>query len=566
MLLQLTIENFALIKNISISFNEGFNILSGETGAGKSILIDAIAYVLGGKFNKDLIRTGENKTFVEAVFTIENQKTKDILEELNIEYDDLIIITRETYQNGKSITKVNNKTVILSIIKKISDAIIDIHGQHNNQSLLNKGSHIHYLDSYGDENLYSKLKEYKKIYEEIKNLDKKIEELSGKEDRERVLEFLKFQIDDINEAKLKLGEEEELKERYNLLSNSEKIAKTLSLTCSTLKGSMENESILDKISYITREIYTIEKHSDKIKLLNERLNEIYYSLEDISREFASISEEIIYDEEELENINSRIYKISSLKKKYGESIESILSYRDKISNQYTEMINAESILKELSIKKLEKVKILKEIGNNITSLRKDIAKKLEEKIIYELKEVGLEKSRFIIEIKELENYNDLGLDDVQFTISTNLGEPLRPLDKIVSGGELSRIMLALKIAFIDKDEIPTVIFDEIDTGISGRIAQAVGEKMYELSIRHQVFCITHLPQIAALSDHHYLIFKKTLDNLTYSNIEKVDLKTKTEEIAKMIGGAEVTQNTKANAKDMIMLADKKKKDIIKIYT
>ncbi|SHE94453.1 DNA repair protein RecN [Clostridium fallax] len=566
MLLQLTIENFALIKNISISFNEGFNILSGETGAGKSILIDAIAYVLGGKFNKDLIRTGENKTFVEAVFTIENQKTKDILEELNIEYDDLIIITRETYQNGKSITKVNNKTVILSIIKKISDAIIDIHGQHNNQSLLNKGSHIHYLDSYGDENLYSKLKEYKKIYEEIKNLDKKIEELSGKEDRERVLEFLKFQIDDINEAKLKLGEEEELKERYNLLSNSEKIAKTLSLTCSTLKGSMENESILDKISYIAREIYTIEKHSDKIKLLNERLNEIYYSLEDISREFASISEEIIYDEEELENINSRIYKISSLKKKYGESIESILSYRDKISNQYTEMINAESILKELSIKKLEKVKILKEIGNNITSLRKNIAKKLEEKIIYELNEVGLEKSRFIIGIKELENYNDLGLDDVQFTISTNLGEPLRPLDKIVSGGELSRIMLALKIAFIDKDEIPTVIFDEIDTGISGRIAQAVGEKMYELSIRHQVFCITHLPQIAALSDHHYLIFKKTLDNLTYSNIEKVDLKTKTEEIAKMIGGAEVTQNTKANAKDMIMLADKKKKDIIKIYT
>ena len=558
MLLELTVENFALIKKVSVSFEKGFNILSGETGAGKSILIDAIVYVLGGKFNKELIRTGEKKTFVEAVFTIENEKTKKALDLLGIEYDDLVIITRETYQNGKSVTKLNNKTVILSILKKVSDTLIDIHGQHNNQSLLDKSSHINFLDSYGDNNLQENLEKYKKIYDEINYIKNKIQEIHGTENRERTLEFLRFQIDDINEANLKIGEEEELKERYNFLSNSEKISKALTSSFNELKNGGANNSILDGLYNITRELSNVENHSEKISNLNERINDIYYNLEDISREIQNLCDDIIFDDNELEDINSRIYKISLLKKKYGESIDKILEYKNKIENQYNEMLNSEEILNKLNFKLKEKESLLLKYGEKITEYRKNISKSLEEKIINELKFIGLEKCKFSIDIKRANTYTERGIDDVSFLISTNPGEPLRALDKIVSGGELSRIMLALKTAFIDKDQIPTVIFDEIDTGISGRIAQAVGEKMYEISTRHQVFCITHLPQIAALSDFHYLVKKIVIENSTFSKVEKINNDSKIQEIAKMLGGAEVTEATKKNAKEMIKLANQKK--------
>ena len=566
MLLELTVENFALIKKVSVSFEKGFNILLGETGAGKSILIDAIVYVLGGKFNKELIRTGEKKTFVEAIFTIENEKTKKTLDSLGIEYDDLVIITRETYQNGKSITKLNNKTVILSILKKVSDTLIDIHGQHNNQSLLDKSSHINFLDSYGDNNLKEDLSEYKKVYDEINKVKNKIQDIQGSENRERTLEFLRFQIDDINEANLKLGEEEELNERYNFLSNSEKISKALNLSYNELKGGGSNNSILDRLYNITRELSNVQNHSEKISTINEKINDVYYTLEDISREIQIFCDDVIFDDNELEDINSRIYKISLLKKKYGKSIKKILDYKDKIENQHNEMLNSEEILNKLNLKLKEKESSLLKHGEKITEHRKIISKKLEEKIISELKFIGLEKCKFLINIKRASSYTEIGIDEVFFLISTNPGEPLRVLDKVVSGGELSRIMLALKTAFIDKDEIPTVIFDEIDTGISGRIAQAVGEKMYEISTRHQVFCITHLPQIAALSDLHYLVKKIVVEDSTFSEVEKINTHLKIEEIAKMLGGEKVTEATKKNAKEMIKLADEKKILISNIYT
>lgn len=563
MLLQLTIENFALIEKLTISFEKEFNILSGETGAGKSILIDAINYVLGSKFNKDLIRTGEMKTFVEAVFDIENEKIKECLDDLNIEYEDLVIISRETFQNGKSIVKVNGKAIILSMLKKLTEKLIDIHGQHQNQTLLDKANHIIYLDSYGEDRINEKVSEYQILFKKTKDLEEKIENLKGNEDREKLLNYLKFQVDDIDEANLKVGEDEELAEKYNLLSHAEKINNSLRIAYNLLNGRSDGESILDNISHVCHELASTEKHLEKIKEINQSLNNIYYSLQDISRDVRNLNEDVVYDEQELEQVNSRIYKISLYKKKYGEKIEDILNYKDELLKQYDELLNSEATIKMLIAEKdilLDRMEVLSE---EIHLIRIDIASQLESRISDELKYVGLEKCTFKIDVMYHSDFNLRGKDEVQYLVSTNPGEPLKSMEKVVSGGELSRIMLALKTVFVDKDKIPTVIFDEIDTGISGRIAQCVAEKMYEISTKHQVFCITHLPQIACMSDCHFLVSKHIHNNKTFSQVKKITEQDKILEIAKMIGGVEVTSSTIENATEMTKLANEKKKNIRK---
>lgn len=563
MLLQLTIENFALIEKLTISFEKEFNILSGETGAGKSILIDAINYVLGSKFNKDLIRTGEMKTFVEAVFDIENEKIKECLDDLNIEYDDIVIISRETFQNGKSIVKVNGKAIILSTLKKLTEKLIDIHGQHQNQTLLDKANHIIYLDSYGEDRISGKVSEYQVLFKKAKDLEEKIENLKGNEDREKLLNYLKFQVDDIDEANLKIGEDEELAEKYNLLSHAEKINNSLRIAYNLLNGRNDGESILDNLSHVCHELASTEKHLEKIKEINQSLNNIYYNLQDISRDVRNLNEDVVYDEQELEQVNSRIYKISLYKKKYGEKIEDILNYKDELLRQYDELLNSEATIKMLIAEKdilLDKMEVLSE---EIHSIRIDIASELENRISDELKYVGLEKCTFKIDVVYHSSFNLRGKDEVQYLVSTNPGEPLKSMEKVVSGGELSRIMLALKTVFVDKDRIPTVIFDEIDTGISGRIAQCVAEKMYEISTKHQVFCITHLPQIACMSDCHFLVSKHINNNKTFTQVKKITEEDKILEIAKMIGGVEVTSSTIENATEMTKLANEKKKNIRK---
>ncbi|MBM7869197.1 DNA repair protein RecN (Recombination protein N) [Clostridium pascui] len=563
MLLQLNIKNFALIEELSISFDNGFNVLSGETGAGKSILIDAINYVLGGKFNRDFIRTGEDKTFVEAIFTLENEKSKEELIKQGIEYEDWIIISRETFQSGKSIAKVNGRSIILSQLKMLTETLIDIHGQHENQNLLNYSNHITYLDYFGEEALKKYLNKYKNLYKELNEIENKILNLAGKNgEREKTIDFLKYQLEEINAANLKTEEEEELEERYNILSNSEKINKCLSLSYKMLYDGDDNtSSIIDSIGSIVRDLKSIENHMEKIKKISVSLEEIYYDLEENTRDIREIKDTIYYDEEELNIINSRLFQISSLKKKYGNSIKEILNYRDKISVKYEELINSEAIIEELNHKKGIIIKDLKEQALEIHSLREKFANILEVKIKEELNYIGLEKSTFKVSVELKEELNENGLDKVQFLISTNPGEPLKPLEKVVSGGELSRIMLALKTVFVNKDKIPSVIFDEIDTGISGRIAQSVGEKMYSISKTHQVFCVTHLPQIACISDVHYQVAKEVINNKTYTSINRLNDKEKSQEIARMIGGTEVTTLTLRHAEEMIDLANHKKLDM-----
>ena len=564
MLLQLSIKNFALIEEITLDLDEGFTILAGETGAGKSILIDAINYVLGSKFNKDLIRTGEEKTFVEAICSIEDNKSlKEILDFYDIEYDDILIISRESFKNGKSVIRVNGKAIILSNLRKISEKLIDIHGQHSNQNLLNKDRHIEYLDSFGKINLENDFIKYKESFVEFKDIKDKILSLNKNESDEKLIDYIKYQIEEIDNASLSAGEEEKLIDRYNILSNHEKIRNSLARSYSYLDSSTGEYSVLDSLDFVVREISAIEKHSEKAKLIKERVNNTYYELQDLTKDIKSLLDESYYDENELDEINSRIYKIGLLKKKYGSSIEEILKYRKNLDKQYQEIINSEEIIKELKNKLIVIEKRLDKYSKNIHEKRVILGKAIEEKIEKELKYVGLGKCTFKISIEYDDSFNLKGKDKVQFMISTNLGEPIKPMEKIVSGGELSRIMLSLKSVFIDKDNTPTIIFDEIDTGISGRIAQCVAEKMYEISNKHQVLCITHLPQIASMSDNHYMVKKYIENEKTFTKIEKINEEKKIEEIAIMLGGVKLTENTLTNAREIIELANKKKNIIIK---
>lgn len=561
MLIQLNIRNFALIEDISMEFQEGFNILSGETGAGKSILIDAIDYVLGGKFSKDLIRTGEDKTYVEAIFSIDNDKLNDLLDELEIDYEDSLIISRESTLSGRSVIKVNGKSLIVSQLRRIREKILDIHGQHQNVSLLQKNVHITYLDNYIGEEINKPLEEYTKYKEELLDIRNRISKINGNENNQKLIEYTKFQIEDIEKAKLKINEEEELKEEYNILSNAEKINNSLNISYELLNGREDGNSIIESLSKVISELTSIENHYDIIKEKNSAISEAFYNLEEISRDIRDLSEEIVYDEDRLEKINERIYVINTYKKKYGKTIAEVLDYYEELKNKYNDLINAEEILQDLQDREQKILDKMKVVGKKLHDIRTKYSESLEKRILKELSYVGLEKSSMKISIELQDEYNDRGFDDVCFMISTNTGEPLKSLEKVLSGGELSRIMLALKCVFADKEEIGTLIFDEIDTGISGQVGQRVGEKMYQVSIGRQVLCITHLPQIAILSDHHYFVSKEVKNGKTYTKVELLSIEEKIKQVASMVGGDKVTDATLQNVREMLRFSENKKNEI-----
>ncbi|MCQ2013505.1 DNA repair protein RecN [Clostridium butyricum] len=560
MLIQLNIKNFALIEEMTINFKEGFNILSGETGAGKSIMIDAIDFVLGGKFSKSLIRTGEDRTYVEALFTLDGSKVCEVLDELDIEYDDVLIISRESHQSGKNLIKINGKSLITSQLKRVRAKLLDIHGQHQNQELLLRSSHILYLDGFIDKSIEEPLNKYTVLRESLLQVREDLKRITGNQDREKLLDYLKFQIEDIEKAKLKENEEDTLREEYNILANAEKINHALVDSYKLLSG-QEEFSVMDSLSKVISELSGVEKHFEKIKKNKDVIEEAFYTIEEATREIRDMAEEIVFDNDALESINSRIYEINQYKKKYGPTVKDILDYLEKIKKEYDEIINSEKIINELREKENNILKSMEEAAIILHELRVEKSGALEEKILKELAFVGLEKSRMQIRVEREETFNERGFDDVCFLISTNPGEPLMPLEKVLSGGELSRIMLALKCVFAEKDEIPTLIFDEIDTGISGAIAQRVGEKMYQLSCTHQVLCITHLPQIAILSDYHYFVTKNVVDNKTFTSIKVLKIEEKELEISKMLSGNDVTEATLNNVKEMIRISEEKKKEI-----
>lgn len=549
MLKEMKIENFALIDNLHLEFKKGFTVISGETGSGKSILIDAICFILGFKFNKNIVRNGAEKTLVEAIFDINHEKINEIFEENGITSDDYLFIRREGYLNGKSIVRINGKVVTNNILKLVAKCLMDIHTQHQNYELLNNSKHINYLDKYIGSGI--SFENYLEVYKEWNNIKSKIEEIKNSTLNESYIDYVKFQINELDKASLISGEDEELENRIKLLNNSEKISKTINSVMENLKYS-EQYSINSNLMSAIKSLRTIDYILDDVKNIVEKLEGIYYELESVFDDIKVIGDEVHFDINEFDAINSRIYLINSLKKKFNKNtVLDLIEYNNELHDYLDEVLNQESILERYEAKEKDLFEKLTREADKISKIRKKYAEQIEKEIISELNYMGMENIVFKINIAKDSNFNSLGNDNVNFFISTNKGEPLKNLSKIVSGGELSRIMLALKIVFLGNEPIAGIIFDEIDTGVSGKIAQKVGEKMYYLSSRCQVFCITHLPQIASLSDNHYLVTKKIENEKTFTEIRMINSDEKINEIAKMIGGENVTESAFLNAKELI---------------
>lgn len=562
MLLELRINNFALIDKVELQFAEGLNILTGETGAGKSILIDSVNFILGEKQGKDIIRTGQESAYVEGVFEVGSEEVSKLLQENGIETDDIIVLSREINQSGRSVSRVNGKTVTIGQLKQLGRLLIDIHGQHEHQSLLHDESHIDILDSFCGESLSNLKEEYRNAFNSLKEIEKKIEKLAEDEQYKlRRIDLLKFQIQEISDAKLKANEYEELVTRRDILVNSEKIYSALSLAYQKLYEGYENDSAYDEIGTSIKSMEGVSSFDIRLNEIKEGLEDIYYKLQDSIESIRDYRDSVEFNQAELDEIEMRLDLINRLKRKYGNSVEEILEYFEKIEAELSQIERSEEIIDELNREKEKLLVEVNKIAESISQVRRDIGGKLGEYIEKELKYLGMERAIFKVEVEELEKLNENGKDKVYFKITANPGEPLRSLSKVASGGEMSRIMLAIKSVIADIDEIPTLIFDEIDTGISGRTAQSVAEKMALISNGHQILCVTHLPQIASMADMHFKIQKFVENDVTTTKVFKLQIEEQTNELARMLGGAIVTELTRNHSKEMLLLAKELKNKI-----
>lgn len=522
MITTLHIKNIGIIDDLSIELGEGFNVLTGETGAGKTLIIDAINIISGGRFSKEMIRKGESYSFVEVNLYLPNNP-------MSIENN--IIVSREIHLNGKNSCKINGRLVTLTELKEFMSNIIDIHGQNDNQKILNSKYHIKYLDNFIGEELLNIKKQYKELYKKRIEVKKELKDnLGDDKEKQRKLDLLKYQFDEIDLAKLKENEEDELEEKRKLFMNSEKIGKSLNSADLAL-----GEGAIDKINEAIR---AIEKISDLDKVYEEKLTElksIYYEVQELSRDISSLNSEMYFDENERNETEERLDLINSLKRKYGNSIIEILEYKNNIEKEIERINN----LDDYNAKLKEKIKTLEKemqaLATKMHNIRVNIAQKLNENINKELKDLEMPNAKFYVEIKETE-FNKNGIDEIEFFISTNIGEDSKPLAKIASGGEMSRIMLAIKTVLANTDSTPILIFDEIDTGISGKAAKLVGEKLKIIGNSHQVLCITHQPSIAAKGDQNFYISKVSEEGRTYTKVKKLNEEEIIKEIARIANG------------------------------
>ncbi len=556
MIVELSINNFAIIDNVKINFEKGFNVLTGETGAGKSIIIEGISMILGQRANRNLIRSGEERAIIEGVFYLEDPvEINETLEEHGIDVDpnNYLIITREIYNNGRTISRVNGRVVTLSVLNDITANLVDIHGQHEHQSLLDPRTHIKLVDSFGNEELKSLLETVNKKYRVLQEEKNRLKELSQNiENIEREIDLLQYQLKDIDSADIFNLDEDEIMSEYNKLNNIKDIAFNLGQVIDMLNSDdYSGYSIINGISKCRLNLNNIEKYDEALKEYNNILESVEYELKDLYISIKDYLENLELDEEELIILEEKIDLLNSLKRKYGNTIEDIIEYRNSIEAKLNNLLNNERAIEETNkrIKSLEK-----ELMNDclkLTDLRKRISKKLEANITKELEELNMKNVVFKINFDKHDYFTAEGLDKIEFLISTNKGEELKPLSKIVSGGEMARIMLAFKKILSQYDNIPTLIFDEIDTGISGRTAQIVGEKIKSISKNHQVICISHLPQIAALADVHFLISKEVFDDKTCVAVKKLDYNERIDELSRLLGGVNLTNTTKLHAKEML---------------
>lgn len=534
----LHIKNIGIIEDLLIEFNDGFNVLTGETGAGKTLIIDALGIISGGRFSKDMIRNGEKYSFVEAsIFSPENPNS----------IDGNIIVSREIYLTGRNSCKINGRLVTVNELKDFMADIINIHGQQDSQNLLNPAKHIYYLDGFIGEKFLNEKAEYAKLYKKYNEINMELMKNYGDDkEKERRLDLLNYQLNEIKNAKLKIGEDQELQAQHNIMKNSEKLQENLN----EIDENLNNYAI----EGVSNSIKCLEKICDCGEIYEDKLSElknIYYDIQELSRDISNVKEEIYFDEQERNDVENRLDEIFSLKRKYGNSIEEILIYKEKLEKEISEIENLDDINNKLKLERDTIKAEMKKICINMHESRIKYAKILSQKINVELQDLEMPNAtiRAYVEYSEEEKFNINGLDKVEFLICTNKGEEEKELSKIASGGEMSRIMLAIKTVLADVDDVLTLVFDEIDTGISGKAAKSVGEKLKTISEKHQVMVVTHSASIAAKGDYNYFISKKTNNDKTYTQIKQLSEKETIEEIARISSG-DITDISIAHAKEL----------------
>ncbi len=522
MITTLHIKNIGIIEELTIDLNKGLNVLTGETGAGKTLIIDSLSILSGGRFSKEMIRKGENNSYIEACIYLPTYPNS---------IDGNIIISREIHSNGRNLCKINGRLVTVNELRDFMSKIIEIHGQNENQTLLDNKFHLNYLDGFIGEKLNIK-KEYQEYYNKYLEIEKKLKENYGdNKERERKLDLLKYQYSEIKQAKLRQGEEEELEDKKKIIVNAEKISENLKEADNAL-----GESAIDAISIAIRSLEKIEELDQRYKETTSNLKNSYYELQEIAREIASNRDETNFNEEERDYIEERLDTIHDLKRKYGNTINEILEYKEELKSEIKRIENLEEYTNNLKNEKKDIEKELDEIANIIHITRKEEAENLSNKINKELKELEMKNAKIHVRVTKQEQYNRNGKDEVAFYIQTNLGEDEKELSKIASGGEISRTMLGIKKVLADTDEVPILIFDEIDTGISGKAANSVAQKLAHIAKKHQVLCISHLPNIAAMADNNYFISKNIVNERTNTNIKKLDENEILQEIARISSG------------------------------
>ena len=554
MLVHLHVRNLALIEDIEVEFGPGLNILTGETGAGKSILLGSMQLILGGRSAKDMIRTGASNALVELLFQVENPRAEASLRELGVETSEGQVLLTRKLMDGRSINKINGETCTVAQMKAAASCLLDIHGQHEHQSLLYQDKQLEILDIYGKEEIFPAKEKVQTAYKKYRDCKRQLDELDiDEEQRNRERAFLEFEINEIESAQLVSGEDEELEKLYRKLNNGRKILETLQ-GVRDLTGYESGQGAGESVGSAVREISRVTEYDTQLDSMASALQEIDGLLNDFNRELASYVDDLNFDDEAFYETEKRLDTINGLKAKYGRTIEDIQEYclkqKQKLENldKYEERFHeAEENLKK-SREELETV------SHKLSVIRQKYSQMLTDKITEGLKDLNFLDVQFQITFCRRKEYTAGGFDDIEYEISTNPGESLKPLGKIVSGGELSRIMLAIKAILADRDQIETLIFDEIDTGISGRTAQKVSEKMALIGRCHQVLCITHLPQIAAMADTHFEIEKHQKDNETITEIHPLEGDDSVRELARLLGGAELTQAVFDNAKEMKELA------------
>lgn len=553
MLTNLHVKNLALIDEIEVEFGPGLNILTGETGAGKSIIIGSVNLALGKKMSKEMIREGEKSALVELVFQTRNPKVLDNLKEMEIDAaEGQVIITRKMSE-GRSISKINGETCTVAQIKSLAADLLDIHGQHEHQSLLYQDRQLEILDAYGrDQGSCKKVVE--KSYQVYRQLKKELAEYQMDEEaRTREIAFLEFEIQEIEKAALKPGEDEELEQQFRKLSNAKKIAESL-YQIHMLAGDEEGSGAGEQVGRALRELGGIAEYDSHLKELMKVLKDVEGLLNDFNREVSEYQSGLTFSEEEFFQIEKRLDDINHLKSKFGNNIEEILLYQKRQEEKLEQMRDFEARKAEVNAKLQAAEEDLEKASHTLSKIRKSYGEALEQEIVKELQELNFADVKFKIAFSRMDHYTKNGFDTVEFQIATNPGEPIKSLSKVVSGGELSRIMLAIKTILADKDDTETLIFDEIDTGISGRTAQKVSEKMARIGRNHQVMCITHLPQIAAMADEHFEILKSVEGMETKTTIRRLSEEESILELARILGGARITTAVEENAKEMKELA------------